>query len=76
MGLPYGIEQLRIVRLPEVAEKYLFAVVTPKPDGSFDAELCDRAGNIYLALAGYRTMELPESVAVGLLKPLQEALRQ
>jgi hypothetical protein len=74
MGLPYGIERVKVVKLPDVTEKYLFAVVAPRADGSFDAELCDRGGNIYLALSGYRTMELPESVAADLLKPLQAAL--
>jgi len=75
MGLPYAIERLKVLRLPDVTEKYLFAAVTPKEDGSFDAELCDRGGKVYLALAGYRTMELPETVGADLVEPLRTALR-
>ena len=74
MGLPSGIERVKVVRLPDAAEKYLFAVVAPRADGGFDVELSDRGGNVYLALVGYRTMELPESVAADLLKPLKAAL--
>ena len=74
MGLPYGIDQVKVLGLPDAAEAGLFAVVTPKADGSFDAELSDGQGNVYLALSGYRTMQLPESVDPELLKPLQAVL--
>lgn len=74
MGLPYGIDQVKVMGLPDATELGLFAVVTPKADGSFDAELSDGQGNVYLSFSGYRTMQLPESVDAGLLKPLQAVL--
>jgi len=61
--------------VPDATEAGLYAVATPKPDSSFDAELSDGEGNVYLTLSGYRTMQLPESVDGELLKPLQSVLQ-
>jgi hypothetical protein len=73
MGLPSGIGRMQMMQLPQNAAN-LFAIVKPLPDGAFDAELVDLEGNIYFTLAGYRTMEMPESVDAALLKPLQNIL--
>jgi hypothetical protein len=49
----------------------LYAVITPQPDGgTFDAEVVDTAGKVYLQLHGYQTIALPESVSGELLHAL------
>ena len=59
-------------REPEKAEGRLFALVTPKPeDGTFDADVVDERGNLYLRLEGYRTATLPAGIDAESLKPLQ-----
>jgi hypothetical protein len=53
----------------------LYAVVTPDlSHGSFDAEVVDARGNLYLYLGGYRTVALPGVVDVARLKALQAAM--
>ncbi len=71
MGLPFGIDAIAVLRQPNESEGKLFAVVTPKADGSFDANVLDDKGNVYLVLQGYRTMELPNPISAELLEPLK-----
>jgi hypothetical protein len=76
MGLPLSIDQVRFGRNPDSAEGPLYAVVTPAQDGSFDADVVDAAGNLYLHLAGYRTVALPydvDSTAFKVLRPVEMA---
>ena len=73
MGLPQHIEELKILRSPELAEGRLYAVVTPN-NGSFDAEVLDEKGNRYVQLTGYRTVTLPGGVDAEALKALQAAM--
>ena len=57
-----------------VAERTIFAVVTPDPEhGSFDAEVVDAAGNPYVHLRGYRTAALPNIIDSAPLKALSAA---
>jgi hypothetical protein len=44
-------------------------------DGSFDAEIVDEKGNIYMTLRGYRTMELTDPQQADLITPIQKALK-
>jgi acyl transferase domain-containing protein/NAD(P)-dependent dehydrogenase (short-subunit alcohol dehydrogenase family)/acyl carrier protein len=61
MGLPLHVDRVRLFRAPESAEGSLYAVVTPAQDSaSFDAEVVDSAGNLYLSLSGYRTVQFRE----------------
>jgi hypothetical protein len=46
-----------VCRAPELAEGPLYAVVTPDHE-SFDADVVDTAGNVYVHLSGYRTVAL------------------
>ena len=60
MGLPQHVDQVRVWRSPELAEGPLYALVTPYPhQGTFDADVVDMAGNHYVHLGGYRTVEIP-----------------
>jgi hypothetical protein len=62
-------------REPETAEGRLYALVTPNPtDGSFDAEVVDGRGNVYVRLEGYRTATLAAGIDAEALKPLQAVL--
>jgi len=74
MGLPWHIDQVRIWRAPDQVSGMLFAVVAPHPEGSFDAEVLDRAGSRYVHLQGYRTVALPNAVDAEALKTLQAAM--
>jgi hypothetical protein len=72
MGLPLYVSQLNWRRAPESAKGQLYSVVTAHPDqGSFDAEVVDEAGTLYLKVSGYKTVALPETVDRELLKALQ-----
>jgi acyl transferase domain-containing protein/acyl carrier protein/NAD(P)-dependent dehydrogenase (short-subunit alcohol dehydrogenase family) len=74
MGLPYQIRKVRLLRSPEAAKFRLYAVATPNEDGSFDAQVVDEKGSLYLVLKGYRTMELPDPIDEALLKPLKKII--
>jgi hypothetical protein len=71
MGLPDRIEQVVAGSLSEAADDRLFAVVTPRADGGFDADVVDGAGGVHIALRGYRTVELPAPVPAEQIAPLQ-----
>jgi len=71
MGLPLHVHQVCPLTAPEQANGQFYAVITPQPDGgTFDAEVVDAAGKVYLQLHGYQTIALPESVSGELLKAL------
>jgi len=74
-GLPQDVQQVSLLRAPELAEGKLYAVVTPYPeDGTFDAEVVDAKGNRYLYLSGYRTSALPGNVDNETTKVLQAVM--
>jgi hypothetical protein len=64
MALPLAIGSVTTYRQPEQAGgARLYALVTPVDGGAaFDAQVLDDAGNIYIDLHGYRTVQLPGSV--------------
>ncbi len=71
MGLPRHVRRVFFLRTPEFNDGPLYAVVTPDPEhGSFDAEVIDAAGNLYLQLSGYSTIALPDRVDANLLTAL------
>ena len=75
MGLPRHIDRVKILRRAEDAEGRLHAVVTPRDGGkAFDAYVTDEAGNLYVALHGYQTAELPEDVDPDKRRPLRSAM--
>jgi acyl transferase domain-containing protein/NAD(P)-dependent dehydrogenase (short-subunit alcohol dehydrogenase family) len=76
-GLPQDVQQVSLLRTPDLTEGKLYALVTPNPeDGTFDAEVVDAQGNLYLYLSGYRTAALPSSVDAETMKALQAILSQ
>ena len=74
-GLPHKIEWIRFVRnIEEAAGTSLYCIATPDPEaGSFDTEVVDASGNVYLEMQGYRTATLPTTVDNTGLKALQVA---
>jgi 3-oxoacyl-(acyl-carrier-protein) synthase/acyl carrier protein/NADP-dependent 3-hydroxy acid dehydrogenase YdfG len=57
MGLPHYIHQVCLWRAPDPVSGPFYCVVTPDPDQeSFDAEVVDTEGNVYLHMTGYRTV--------------------
>jgi acyl transferase domain-containing protein/NAD(P)-dependent dehydrogenase (short-subunit alcohol dehydrogenase family)/acyl carrier protein len=76
LGLPHAFREVKVVSLPEqTPQSEFFALVDSHPDGTYDAEVVDEKGNLYLALQGYRTMDLPDPVREDLLEPLKIALK-
>jgi hypothetical protein len=76
MGLPQHVDRVSVWHAPDLAEGPLYALVTPNPrDGSFDAEVVDKAGNRYVYLTGYRTVAIPAAIDAAQLAPLQAAMR-
>ena len=72
LGLPQHVEQVRVLRAPELAEGPLYAVVAPPARPSqFDVEVLDANGNVYVQLRSYRTVALPKGVDANALKALQ-----
>ena len=72
MGLPQHVDWVRIWTAPEKVEADIYAVVTPRTDGSFDAEVVGASGKRYVQISGYRTVAFPmDSEAV---KKLQASL--
>jgi hypothetical protein len=64
MALPLAVGSVTTYRQPEQADgARLYALVTPVDGGAaFDAQVIDDAGNVYVDLHGYRTVQLPGSV--------------
>jgi NAD(P)-dependent dehydrogenase (short-subunit alcohol dehydrogenase family)/acyl carrier protein len=75
MGLPLHIDSVQVYRTPDAVEAPIHAVITPHPDsGSFDAEVVDEAGNLYVRISGYRTVALPVAVDAELLKSIEPVM--
>ena len=75
MGLPQHLDRVSLFRRPELAETRLYAVVLiDAKQSSFDAEVVDAEGNVYLQLVDYRTVTVPGIVDAGNLKALQAAM--
>jgi acyl transferase domain-containing protein/acyl carrier protein len=75
MGLPLHVERVSLLRRPEAADgRRLLAMVAPRPDGAFDAEVVDEAGDVYLSLRGYRTSPHPDPIEAEVLRPFVAAL--
>jgi acyl transferase domain-containing protein/NAD(P)-dependent dehydrogenase (short-subunit alcohol dehydrogenase family)/acyl carrier protein len=71
MGLPLHIDQVRVWQESSLVEGQLFAIVTPLPDGGFDAQVVDANGKQYVQLSGYRTVALPMALDAKALNTLQ-----
>src|ERR1022692_1795057 len=76
MGLPQHIDRVSpLLGAPESDEVLLYAVVRPNEGrGSFDAEVVDMNGNLYLQISGYRTVAVPDAVDAERLKALKAAM--
>ena len=66
MALPLAIGSVTTYRQPEQAEgARLFALVEAVDGGTaFDARVVDESGTVYVALTGYRTVQLPGNVTL------------
>jgi hypothetical protein len=64
MALPLAVGSVTTYRQPETAAgRRLYTLVTAVDGGAaFDAQVVDEAGDVYVDLKGYRTVELPGSV--------------
>jgi hypothetical protein len=70
MALPTHADRVTIA--PGATESPgLTAMVTPRDDGSFDAQVVGPDGDVRLRLEGYRTTPLPGSPGEDLLAPLR-----
>jgi 3-hydroxymyristoyl/3-hydroxydecanoyl-(acyl carrier protein) dehydratase len=67
-GLPLHIDRVTVVSKLPSTDAELHAVVTPRGDGSFDAEVVDAKGVRYVQLKGYRTIALPTKIADNALR--------
>ena len=74
MGLPAHADQVRVLRDPATVTGPVYGVARPRPDGAFDCAAVDVAGEVVVALDGYRTVELPDAVPADLLAPLATAM--
>jgi len=75
MGLPQHLDQVSYWPMTETLDTRLYALVTPGPGGTFDADVVDAKGNLYVRLSGYRTIAMPGAVNADYVKVLQRMLR-
>ncbi len=75
MGLPQHLDIVSSWPVAESLDTRLYALVTPGPGGTFDAEVVDAKGNRYACLAGYRTIAMPNAINPDHAKLLQTMLR-
>ena len=72
MGLPSHVHQVSPSNGHSKSKDHLYAVVTPHPElGTFDAEVVNANGIVYLRLNGYSTAAVPAGLDAASLKPLQ-----
>jgi hypothetical protein len=72
MGLPRHVDRITFYRVPDAASGPLFAVVTPdSASRSFDADVVDGEGRLYLHVGGYRTVVFREDVDARVFAPAQ-----
>jgi malonyl CoA-acyl carrier protein transacylase len=65
LALPLALQSVTTYRPTEAADGRLYALVTTIDNGAtFDADVVDTQGNVYVALHGYRTVQLPGSVTL------------
>jgi NAD(P)-dependent dehydrogenase (short-subunit alcohol dehydrogenase family) len=66
MALPLSVGSVTVYRQPEAADgRRLYALVTAAEDGAtFDTQVVDEAGNLYVVLNGYRTVQLQDGVTL------------
>jgi acyl transferase domain-containing protein/NAD(P)-dependent dehydrogenase (short-subunit alcohol dehydrogenase family)/acyl carrier protein len=74
MGLPYRIEKVCVLGLPQENGARLFSVVKRSENGAFAASITDVSGRVYFEIQGYETMQLPDPVDAQLLQPLLRVL--
>ncbi len=72
MGLPSHIQHVSPSNGHSKREGRLYAVVTPHPEeGTFDAQVVEADGNVYIRLNGYSTAAFPGGLDAESLKPMQ-----
>lgn len=64
LALPHSVDVIRVYGQPPTAEtRRLFAQVMARPDDTFDAQVIDDSGRVWVELVGYRTIALPGSIS-------------
>jgi hypothetical protein len=76
MGLPLHIGRLSFFQCPsESSKSRLYAVVIPNPEqGSFNAQIVDPKGNLYLQVSDYRTVAVPDGIDPERMQALRSAM--
>ncbi len=74
MGLPARMDTLKIYKYPGNSRTRLFALVENNGE-TYNARVVDKKGEIYLALTGYATVELPSAMDNKLLEPIKKAMK-
>jgi acyl transferase domain-containing protein/acyl carrier protein/NAD(P)-dependent dehydrogenase (short-subunit alcohol dehydrogenase family) len=72
MGLPLHVDRVSTFLNTPNPPGRLYAVITPDPArGTFDAQVLDSGGTLYVQLSGYRTVAIPNSVSTDQRKALK-----
>jgi acyl transferase domain-containing protein len=72
MALPLRVDRVAVFR--PAGDTPLYAVTRNGQDGAVDAVVVDPEGNVYVALSGYRTIELPGGLDPERIAPLRAAV--
>lgn len=71
LGLPQHVDQVRVLRAPELTEGSLYCVAaSPSRPLQFDIEVLDSVGNVYVQVRGYRTVALSKGADANALQAL------
>jgi NAD(P)-dependent dehydrogenase (short-subunit alcohol dehydrogenase family) len=70
LGLPGGLREMKILAQPTGA---VYSVVSAGAGGSdlYDISIVDAKGKVYMTISGYRTIDLPATVAEEQVSPLK-----
>ncbi|KAA3624391.1 MAG: SDR family NAD(P)-dependent oxidoreductase, partial [Bacteroidetes bacterium] len=74
MGLPARIDRLQVYKYPSNSRTRLYAVVEEE-NGTYNAKIVDKKGEVYLAVSGYATVELGAVTDEKLLEPIQKVMQ-
>ncbi len=72
LGLPLAVSRIRTLATPPAEGCHI--LVRPRPDGGYDADVVDDAGNVCVQLERYRTVALPGGPDADALAALRTGL--
>ncbi len=74
LALPNRVDRVRLLRPPEEAKGRFHALVEPRGEDGFDAQVVDEDGTVFVELTGYRTIVVPSPLDDDKVAPLRAVM--